>query len=207
MCRNVKSCVAKMIKLKIMVDLDGVVWDIMGVFVDIYNSLYKENVKYEDIDDWYYFPQERFEVVYPLTLPRIMEYPVLDGNIGSYLFILNRVHDVNILTKEANPVGTLEEKLRTLSITKGREYNELIKIDVSDKKVNYEADIYIDDNPNMAKDMCEFPKRVLLFYSQPWNKKYKATGNVIRVSDWFDILVFINRIEWGKRNNKNAVFC
>ena len=42
-------------KLKIAVDLDGVVWDIMGVFIDIYNSLFKENVKYEDIDDWYFF--------------------------------------------------------------------------------------------------------------------------------------------------------
>ena len=195
-----------MIKLKIMVDLDGVVWDIMGVFVDIYNKLYKENVKYEDIDDWYYFPQDRFETVYPLTLPRIMEYPVLDENIASYLFVLNKVHDVNILTKEMNPVGTLEEKLRTLSIIKGRHYNEIIRIEVSDKKVNYEADIYIDDYPGMAKDMENFPKRVLLFYDQPWNKNYIEGGNVIRVSDWQEILLFINRIEWSKRNNKDAIF-
>jgi len=196
-----------MIKLKIMVDLDGVVWDIMGVFVDIYNKLYKENVKYEDIDDWYYFPQDRFETVYPLTLPRIMEYPVLDENIASYLFVLNKVHDVNILTKEMNPVGTLEEKLRTLSIIKGRHYNEIIRIEVSDKKVNYEADIYIDDYPGMAKDMEKFPKRVLLFYDQPWNKNYIEGGNVIRVSDWQEILLFINKIEWAKRTSRDVIFC
>jgi len=196
-----------MIKLKIMVDLDGVIWDIMGVFVDIYNKLYNENVKYEDINDWYYFSQDRFEVVYPLTLPRIMEYPILDNNIASYLFILNKVHDVNILTKEINSVETLEEKLRTLDIIKGRHYNKIIRIKVSDKKVNYEADIYIDDYPGMAKDMEKFPKRVLLFYDQPWNQRYIDGGNVIRVSDWQEILSFINKIEWTKRNDKDAIFC
>ena len=190
-----------------MVDLDGVVWDIMYVFVDIYNKMYNENVKYEDIDDWYYFPQERFEAVYPLTLPRIMEYPVLDPNIPSYLFILNKKHEVNILTKEVNPVGTLEEKLRTLGIIKGTHYGKIIRIEVSDSKLNYEADVYIDDYPGLAKKMHDFPKRVLLFYDCPWNEKYKESGNVIRVFGWGDILEFINRIEWAKRNDDDAIFC
>jgi len=199
----------EVIKLKIMVDLDGVVWDIMGVFVDIYNKLYNENVKYEDIDDWYYFSQDRFDVVYPLTLPKIMEYPCLNNNISSYLFILNKVHDVNILTAEMNPIGTLEEKLRTLQIIKGTHYNEIIKVNPKEKekKVNYEADIYIDDNPCMAKDMERFPKRVLLLYNQPWNKNYEESGNVIRVFGWEEILGFIDRIEYTKRNDINAVFC
>ncbi|KKK90659.1 hypothetical protein LCGC14_2720800, partial [marine sediment metagenome] len=63
-------------KLKIAVDLHGVIWDIMGVFTDIYNRLYKENVKPEDVDQWNFFPEDRWEVVYPLVLPRIMEYPI-----------------------------------------------------------------------------------------------------------------------------------
>jgi len=179
----------------------------MRVFVEIYNSLYKENVKYEDIDDWYYFPQDRFEVVYPLTLPRIMEYPVLDYNISSYLFILNKKHDVDILTAEVNPVGVLEEKLRTLDIIKDTHYNKIIRIDPKDNKLDYKADVYIDDYPGMAKKMHEFPKRVLLLYDQLWNKNYIESGNVIRIYDWYDVLKFIDRIEYAKRNDKNAVFC
>ena len=189
-----------MVKLKIMVDLDGVIWDIMRVFLRIYNRIYNENVKYEDIDDWYYFPKERFEHVYPLTLPWIMEYPPLDEDICSYLFILNKKHDVNMLTKEANPVGILEEKLKTLDIIKGRHYGKIIRIEVIDKKVNYEADIYIDDNPCMVKDMHEFPNRFLLFYDSPWNQKTRTSGNVIRVHTWKDILFYIDELEWSKRN-------
>ena len=49
-------------KLKIMIDLDGVIWDIMGVFVEIHNDIYNSNVKYEDIDGWWFFPQGEFEL-------------------------------------------------------------------------------------------------------------------------------------------------
>ena len=184
-------------KLKIAVDLDGVVWDIMHVFVDIYNRLYKENVKYEDIDDWYYFPQERWEVVYPLTLPRIMEYPMLDPYIPTYLYLLNKVHDVSIITKEQNPIKLLEQKLITLDIYKGREYNEIIRLDISDKKLNYPFNVYIDDYPGMAKDMDKYPGKILLFYDQPWNRKkvYKNSGNVLRVYNWKDVLSYIRSID------------
>jgi len=180
-------------KLKIAVDLDGVVWDIMHVFVDIYNRLYKENVKYEDIDDWYYFPQDRWEVVYPLTLPRIMEYPILDVYIPTYLYFLNKAHDVSIITKEQNPIGTLEAKLETLDIKKGREYNELIRLDISDSKLDYPFNLYIDDYPGMAKKMNEYPGKLLLFYDQPWNQKERhiGYGNVLRVFGWRDVLSFI----------------
>jgi len=186
-----------MTKLKIAVDLDGVVWDIMGVFVDIYNRLYKEDNKVEDIDDWYYFPQERWEVVYPLTLPRIMEYPMLDPYIPTYLYLLNKVHDVSIITKEQNPIELLKQKLITLDIYEGREYNEIIRLEIKDKKLDYPFDVYIDDYPGMAKDMDKYPGRTLLFYDQPWNKKnvYKHSGSVCRVHNWKDILSYIRLID------------
>lgn len=186
-----------MSKLKIAVDLDGVVWDIMGVFIDIYNSLFKKNVKWEDVDDWYYFPKEQFDIVYPLTLPRIMEYPILDKNIPTHLYFLNKIHDVSILTKEQNPIGTLEAKLETLDIYKGREYNTLIKADLNYPKVNYVFDIFIDDYPGMGKEIQEFPKKVLLYYTQPWNKRttYKGINNVLRVEGWDEIMSFIRKAE------------
>lgn len=197
-----------MSKLKIMVDIDGVIWDIMSTFVEIYNKLYGENVKYEDIDQWYFWSQDRWEVVYPLTLPRIMEYPIIDKDISSHLFILNRSYDINILTKEQNPIEIIIEKLRTIDITEGREYNSIRRLDIDDKKVNYYADVYIDDCPNMINDMLDYPTRVLLLYDRPWNKNYKIKSkNVIRVYDWKDIFKFINRVRLSKEADKDAVFC
>jgi len=188
-------------KLKIAVDLDGVVWDIMGVFIDIYNSLFKENVKYEDVDDWYFFPQDRWEIVYPLTLPRIMEYPILDEYIPTYLYFLNKVHDVSIVTKEQNPIGTMEAKLETLGIIKGREYDKIIKLPVSGNKLDLPFDLYIDDYPGMAKKMTQYPEKIMLFYEQPWNQKdkYECVGNIIRVKGWNVVLSSIKYIDIIRR--------
>ena len=186
-----------MTKLKIGVDLDGVVWDIMGIFVEIHNKIYNRGVKYEDVNDWWFFPQDEFETVYPLTLPRIMEYPILDPYIPTYLYMLNKVHDVSIITKEQNSVELLEQKLITLDIYKGREYNELIRLEIKDKKLDYPFNVFIDDYPGMAKDMDKYPGKILLFYSHPWNKKnvYKQSGNVLRVYNWKDVLSYIRTIE------------
>ncbi len=175
--------------MRIMLDLDGVVWDIMRIFVEIHNEIYNRGVKYEDIDGWWFFPQDEFETVYPLTLPRIMDYPVLDNYADTYIFGLNITNDLSILTAEANTKEVLIKKLESLHIFEGTHYDELITVDPKDSKLNYEADVYIDDNPNMAKEMVEYPDRTLLLYDQPWNKKFDdiKTENVWRVHDWDEI--------------------
>ena len=187
-------------KLRIAVDLDGVVWDIMHIFVEIHNEIYNTDIKYEDIDGWNFFPQDEFETIYPLTLPRIMEYPILDVYIPTYLYFLNKVHDVSIITKEQNTVKILEDKLITLDIYKGREYNELIKLNLSDSKLDYPFNVYVDDYPGMAKKMNEFPGKIMLLYDQPWNQvKYANIGNVLRIRGWKDAMSFIRTIELIER--------
>jgi len=173
----------------------------MGVFVEIYNKEFNEDVKYEDIDDWYFFPQERFDVVYPQTLPRIMEYPVLDNYVDTYIYGLNMNHDVSILTAELNTKEVLKKKLDSIYIYEGTHYKEIIKVDPKESKLDYEFDIYIDDKPGMAKKMHEFPKRYLLLYDQPWNQDFEdeKSENVWRVYDWDEVEAAIRVIEMHKR--------
>ena len=183
--------------MKVMLDLDGVVWDIMKIFVKIHNDIYNSKVKYEDIDGWWFFPRSEFETVYPLTLPRIMEYPVFEHYVDVYIFDINVSHDVSILTAEVNEVEVLKKKLDSIHIHKGSHYNELIKVDPKENKLNYEADVYIDDNPNMAKLMNQYPSRTLLLYDQPWNKKFDESKceNVWRVYGWDDIKLALYMLE------------
>lgn len=192
--------------MKIAVDLDGVVWDIMGVFVEIYNEMFNKDVKYEDIDDWWFFCEEEFKAVYPLTLPRIMEYPVLDKYVDVYIADLNMYHDVSILTAEVNTIEVLKEKLDSIHIFKGTHYKEIIRIDPKVSKLDYEFDIYIDDKPGMAKDMHKFPERILLLYDQPWNQDFEdeKSDNVWRVYDWDEVvwaidLIIMNKTKKGKK--------
>jgi len=181
--------------MNIACDLDGVIWDIMGVFLELYNEKFKKNIKYSDIQTWYFFPQENFEAVYLDTLKRIDEYRFLDPIINHYLFLLMGKHEVKILTKEQNPIEVLKEKLESGNIREGFEYLELIKLEIKDKKLNYKFDIYIDDCPLMIEDIKQYPDRILLLYDQPWNWDYEESDNVFRVKDWYDIIDKIEEIE------------
>lgn len=187
-------------KKKIMLDLDGVIWDIMPVFVEIHNEIYNTDVKYEDINGWWFFPQDEFETVYPLTLPRIMDYQVFDRFVDTYVYELNISNDITILTAEVNTVEVLKEKLDSIHIHKGTHYDKIITVDPKENKLDYEADIYIDDNPNMAEKMYEYPDRYLLLYNQPWNQGFEdeKSENVLRVYDWDDIKLAIYIIEKGR---------
>lgn len=189
-----------------MVDLDGVVWDIMHVFVEIHNGIYHRDVKYEDVNDWWFFPQDEFETVYPLTLPRIMDYPVTDHYVDTYIYSLNISHDVSILTAELNSKEVLKKKLDSIGIFEKHHYDKIIKVDPNNSKflgkLDYEADVYIDDNPNMADKMHEYPDRYLLLYNQAWNQSFEdeKSDNVWRVFDWDEIKTSIDLIRIRKRN-------
>ncbi|KKL17488.1 hypothetical protein LCGC14_2485100, partial [marine sediment metagenome] len=80
-----------------------------------------------------------------------------------------------------------------LDIKKGREYNELIRLDLSESKLDYPFNVYLDDYPGMVEKMNQHPGKLLLLYDQPWNKKERDTiyGNVLRVFGWKDALSFI----------------
>lgn len=182
--------------MKIAVDLDGVVWNIMGVFLELYNKKYNKNIKYEDVIQWYFFPQKRFKAVYPDTLKRIDEYPILDENINHYLFLLMGKHEVKILTHEDNSVEILKKKLKDIGIREGFEYLELIKQDTyNGDKLSEEFDIYIDDCPLLVDRMKDYPDRILLLYDQPWNWYCENQDNVFRVMDWEEVMKMIELLE------------
>ncbi len=188
--------------MDIAVDLDGVVWDLTSIFLDIYNEDYNENLIFEECTKWFQFPQKRFEAVYPKTLKRIDDYPFLDENINHYLFLLMGKHNVKILTQNQNTIEKLKKKLETQDIKEGFEYLELIRLSIPDNKLNYKFDVYIDDNPNMIEHMSNYPDRILLLYEEPWNKKWDINDyvNVLRVKNWNDVMKKIEELE-NERNN------
>jgi len=183
--------------MEIAVDLDGVVWDIMRIFIDIYNEDYDENEVFENVTKWFHFPQERFEKTYAKTLERLDDYPALNNNISEYLSILMDRYNVKILTQEQNPTEKLKEKLKSFNIIEGIQYLELIRLDRRDSKLNYKFDVYVDDNPKMIEKMKDYPDRILLLYEQPWNKNWDVSDyhNVIKVKDWEEVMIKIYELE------------
>jgi len=184
--------------MRIAVDLDGVIWDIMYAFCKVYNRKYDKNITPKDVNEWYYFPTPIFEEVYPETLDRIDEYPFIDENINHYLFLLMTKHDVKILTMEQNTKENLKKKLKQADIREGYEYLELIKEDrFTGDKLDFDFDIFIDDCPLLVDRMENHLDKILLLFTQPWNTYCEVNdkSNVFRVNGWKDVMIKIEEIE------------
>ena len=136
-----------------------------------------------------------FKKIYTKACKRINEYELLDEWSSYYLFLFNNKYHVDILTHHWNGKRRIESCLKRLGIRKGIEYNEIIK--GKKKKVHYDFNIFIDDNPEMIFDIVEYPHKYLLLYNSPWNKSYdcKPYRNVYRVHNWQDIFEKIQQLK------------
>jgi 5'(3')-deoxyribonucleotidase len=65
-------------------------------------------------------------------------------------------------------------------------YDKLVHVRHHNEKLLDEISIYIDDNPNLAKEFAEAGKYVVVF-ERPWNKALKAGGRIIKAPNWEEI--------------------
>ena len=83
------------------------------------------------------------------------------------------------------------EKLNFHNIKKDSHYNDIILVyhKPYDLKITEPFDVYVDDNPNLARAIQKTDDKYLLLYDQPWNQKIKTTNNIIRVFNWKEIYI------------------
>lgn len=181
--------------MKIAVDVDGVLLDLMVTYCDIYNELYQTNYKKQDVNRWDFFVEweisekkafEIFHGIYEDT----SDVPLIDTNALKVLKGLNNAHHVDIVSARTQKYRSqLKEKLASHGIKEGIHYENLIL--VSDKpyniKLHLNYDLYIDDNPHLAAAVRKQNNKILLLYDQPWNRGINEQENIIRVKNWTDI--------------------
>lgn len=175
---------------KIAVDLDGVTWNIHERLLDIYNKKYNTTIKNEDINRWDFFPEERFWVCYKEMVLSINEFKPMNMKIGFYINRLSFYYDISFITHGIYKRENIIEKLRSWNILQELSYEDVILENYKNSKTSYDFNYFIDDNPNMVSEIQEYPYKILLLYTQPWNKYINTShfGNVIRVNNWEEIL-------------------
>lgn len=180
---------------RIAIDLDGVLFNTHHILINVYNRRYHKNITIKDLDRWNYFPEKVFKKIYTETCKKINEYELLDSFAPYYMFLFNDKYHVDILTHQWNSVKKLEKCLNRLGIEKGLEYNKIIR--ANGKKVKYEYEILIDDNPEMCTDIRSYPKKYLLLYDSNSNKSCNCDEykNVFRVHDFRDVAEKIEQLE------------
>jgi uncharacterized HAD superfamily protein len=191
--------------VRIAVDIDGVLLDLVITFCEIFNERYNTHYTKEDVSNWEFFndwnitEEEAFEIFFQIY-ENTMDVPFIDEKASEYMRKLNINHDVYILSARTSQYKSqIIEKLNFHNIKKGVHYKELILVHHKpyDQKQNYNFDVYIDDNPHLAETIKNIKERYLLLYDQPWNQDFNCKNNIIRVHNWkevYDTIISLSKI-------------
>jgi uncharacterized HAD superfamily protein len=186
--------------MKIAIDIDGVLLNIMSTFLKIFNNRYCTSYKIEDVTNWEFFKdwniseEEAFDIFYNIY-QNTMDVPFIDEMAPEYLGKLHLAHEVYILsTRDPLYRSQVEKKLEFHKIKQNIQYIDLILIHNKpyDSKSSQEFDVFVDDNPHLAEAILKKKDKYLLLYDQPWNKSFLCKNNIIRVYNWKDIYETIN---------------
>jgi len=181
--------------MKIAVDVDGVLLDLMITYCEIYNQKYQTGYEKEDVNRWDFFVEweisekKAFEIFHGIY-EETSDVPLIDNHAPKVLEKLNKIHHIDIVSARTDKYRSqLKKKLASHGIKKGYHYRNLIL--VSDKPYNIKLglnyDLYIDDNPHLAKAIKNKKDIILFLYDQPWNRNIDEEINIIRVRNWQEI--------------------
>jgi len=191
--------------MKISVDLDGVLIQIMEEWVRIYNDIIEplKHVTIEVVTQWDFWkdlPISEDEMIDIFGMIDIVKVPIIDKKAPKYLKKLNKIHDVDIVTaryKGEADRPKVQAKLDLMGLVKGVHYNELVVLpnQPKDIKLRRDYDVYIDDSPYLAKSFQEYgvyeEMKLLLLPQQPWNWKIESKRGVVRVRGWKEIMKWL----------------
>lgn len=189
---------------RIALDLDGVLINTIGKFVEVWNKIRGDNKTLNDVtrfgfyEDWG-MSEAAFWSLFDVTKHETLE--AIDLKAPKYIKKLFKHYDIDIVTaRKESERGLIESCLDHIGIKQGIHYNNIVITPrLGDTpKIDYPYDIYIDDNPNLATDIKaiqQWEDRVLLLWQHPWNWQVESGLGVYRVSGWKSIM------KWFENNN------
>ncbi len=178
--------------MKIALDLDGTLADIIGVWLTEYNSKNGKRLEYDSIDRWDFwirlgYTPTRFFRELSNCWKRWHLIKPIEERVGESVEELNKIGRVDIVTaRDAESSIYAKEWLRHNNIR----YNNFVLVAKGSDKAELDYDVFIDDSPINARKISSYNKLVLL-YDQPWNRDIKANDKIIRIRYLLDALKYI----------------
>ena len=181
--------------MKIAIDIDGVLLDIIVRYCEIYNKRYGTNYKKKNITTWDFFKdwniteEMAFNIFYEIYADS-MSIPFIDEDAPKIMKKLNERYDLDIVSARLPEYrAEIINKLDSHDVKAGIQYTELILLHHRpyDIKLKQNYDLYVDDNPNLVEPIKMMKSRTLLLFDQPWNQNSVCEDNVFRVHNWEEV--------------------
>lgn len=184
--------------MKIAVDVDGVLADVIVTWLDIYNTEHHNSVKKDEVNHWDFFgslgiDRVEFDRIFELAWKNWRAIPPCETMLNQKVRDLSKIGEVSIVTARSRAsIPSVKAWLSDKLIF----YSDMIVVDYGPLKSTLDFDVFIDDSPLNAKNIAESGKLVLLF-DQPWNRDIKGEG-IVRISGFPEAIAAIDNLSKKK---------
>lgn len=183
--------------MRIGIDLDEVIVELVKPVIDYYNNKYKTNIKYEDITSYNFWEhgigRNRDEAITILDdfydLPIFEKLPFING-AKSAIKILKDENSLSILTSrplryKPKTQTFILNNLGDIATYYTTDFSKEEGLTKAEKAKQLNLDVIIEDNQDYALDCLNKGIRVFLL-NKRWNKN--ADSRIERVYNWGEIL-------------------
>ncbi len=187
-------------------DLDGVLADLVGETVKIFNRTWPDNkVNYEDLDGWDYLKRERGlsskvqnELFYQVW--KDFENLPTAEKIGDILEGINKLesqdHVISIITHRDRRTHSYVPRWL---FQKQIPFHNLMFISTKTKLEKHDfVDVLVDDHPRTVEIADRYPNTFVLLRDQPWNRSVdivSSSPNTSRITSLKDLPGYISNIQ------------
>ena len=190
--------------LRIICDLDSIVINLLGFWINRYNELWDDDLTVSKLSSYHIHNHVKPECgnkIYELFNDDMSFYrrlPALDGAIGGLEELHDQGHDIIIATATAG--NTAQEKF--FWCKKNLPFIPQKNIMVGARKEIMKAHVFIDDAPkNLEAYRAEWPEAATMTIAYPYNEHMKdkvslhAQGHMTPAQAWYEIVRAIRELD------------
>jgi len=187
-------------KLKIAVDLDGVLAESMLVWCELANKEFGTRLRLEDLDSWsswkkFAISKDDFYRILDESWDEWQKIPPTEPELAEKLARIEKFGDLDIVTGRSK--RTVDAARSWVDDQKVR-YRRFVRVLGWRDKILLDYDAYIDDAPDLMPLISQSPSSWGVLYERPWNKNVGDMSKVLKAKSWRQIPALLKRIQQAK---------
>jgi 5'(3')-deoxyribonucleotidase len=187
-------------KLKIAVDLDGVLAESMFVWCELANKEFGTRLRLEDLDSWsswkkFAISKDDFYRILDESWDEWQKIPPTEPELSEKVARIEKFGELDIVTGRSK--RTVDAARSWVDDQKVR-YRRFVRVLGWRDKILLDYDVYIDDAPDLMPLISRSPTSWGVLYERPWNKNVGDMPKVLKAKSWRQIPELLKRIQQAK---------
>jgi 5'(3')-deoxyribonucleotidase len=187
-------------KLKIAVDLDGVLAESMLVWCELANKEFGTRLRMEDLDSWsswekFAISKDDFYRILDESWDEWQKIPPTEPELAEKVARIEKFGDLDIVTGRSK--RTVAAARSWVDDQKVR-YRRFVRVLGWRDKILLDYDVYIDDAPDLMPLISRSPTSWGVLYERPWNKNVGDMSKVLKAKSWRQVPELLKRVQRAK---------